>query len=128
MKKNASILIGYGLFLILIGLLGFLSNPEKAKTALMSGGTFGLLSIGLGFLALKGWSKARPIALGMCLFLGVVFIWRSSVSWMAVAGGQSEKTLAAVLISSMLAATIFLAVMLLRRGGQSGAAAEGRST
>lgn len=127
MKKNASILIGYGLFLILVGLIGFLSNPEKAKTALMSGGTFGLLSIGLGVLAAKGWSKARPIALGMAAFLGLVFIWRSSVSWMAVAGGQSEKTLAALLISSMLLGTVFLAARLLRRDGGGTAAQPGPS-
>jgi uncharacterized membrane protein (UPF0136 family) len=28
-----------------IGLIGYFSNPEKARTALISGGTFGTLSI-----------------------------------------------------------------------------------
>lgn len=47
---TAGYLILYGAFLIVIGLLGYLSNPEKAKTALMSGGTFGALSILWGVL------------------------------------------------------------------------------
>ena len=43
--KTAGRLIFYGAFLIVMGLAGYLSNPEKAKTALMSGGAFGALSI-----------------------------------------------------------------------------------
>ena len=49
--KTAGYRILYGAFLIVMGLLGYLSNPEKAKTALMSGGTFGALSIVWGVLA-----------------------------------------------------------------------------
>ena len=112
MKSTAIALAAYGGFLILIGLAGYLSNPEKAKTALISGGTFGLLNIGLGWLALRGWSRAAPIALGVAVFLGLVFTWRSIMSWTAVAGGQSEKLVAAALISSMLVATIGVAVWL----------------
>jgi len=43
--KAAGYLIFYGGLLVLAGLAGYLSNPEKAKTALISGGTFGALSI-----------------------------------------------------------------------------------
>ena len=48
--KTAGYLILYGAFLIIMGLLGYLSNPEKAQTALLSGGTFGALSIVWGVL------------------------------------------------------------------------------
>ena len=41
-------------YLIVMGLVGYLSNPEKAKTALMSGGTFGALSILWGVLGARG--------------------------------------------------------------------------
>lgn len=105
-KRTAVTLIAYGAFLILVGLIGYLSNPEKAKTALMSGGTFGLIQIALGVLSHRGWRPAGKIALGVAVFLGLVFTWRASVSWMAVAGGAQEKLLAATLISSMLLATI----------------------
>lgn len=105
-KRTAITLASYGAFLILVGLMGYLSNPEKAKTALMSGGTFGLLQMGLGWLSHRGWRPAGTIALGVAVFLGLIFTWRATVSWMAVAGGQQEKLVAAVLISSMLVATL----------------------
>jgi hypothetical protein len=110
-------MIAYGVFLILIGVIGFLSNPEKAATALISGGLFGSLSIGLGLVAARGWRKARGVGLGLGVFLAVVFLWRSTMSWLAVAGGQSEKLVAAILITLMLAASVCL-VWSLRGMGQ----------
>jgi hypothetical protein len=113
--KTANILIFYGLFLILAGLAGYLSNPEKAKTALMSGGTFGLIQIGVGFIARKGWKPARGLGLGICAFLALTFTWRSIVSWMAVAGGQDEKLFAASLISVMLIASVAAIALLVKQ-------------
>jgi len=112
MNRNAKLLIAYGGFLILIGVLGYLSNPEKAKTALMSGGTFGLINIGLGLLAAKGWSYARVTAIVVACFLWAVFTWRASVGWIAVAGGEGDKLVAAVLISAMWVATTAVIVLL----------------
>ena len=43
--KLSQWMIAYGLFLIAMGAAGYLSNPEKAATALKSGGTFGALSM-----------------------------------------------------------------------------------
>ncbi|MHC4939801.1 MAG: TMEM14 family protein [Planctomycetota bacterium] len=114
MKNIAFALAGYGIFLILVGLVGYLSNPEKAKTALISGGTFGLLNIALGFLALRGWRRSVPVALVVAAFLAVVFCWRSFVTWSAYAGGNEDKLVAGVLITSMLVATIGTAAYLLR--------------
>ena len=125
MKKSGIALAGYGVFLILVGLIGYLSNPEKAKTALMSGGTFGLLNIAFGLLALRGWRPSITIALVIAAFLGIVFSWRAFVSWSAFAGGESSKLMAAVLISSMLAATIGVAIYLLRRGRSAAPAMTG---
>jgi len=119
MQNTAKALIGYGIFLILAGLTGYLSNPEKAKTALMSGGSFGLLNIVFGLLVQRGLHKVVTVGLVVATLLAGVFTWRSIVTWQAVAGGASEKTFAAVLISSMLLASILIAVYLfrsLRRG------------
>ena len=114
MKSIATTLFAYGTFLILVGLIGYLSNPEKAKTALISGGTFGALNFLLGWLALREWRPTVVVSMGIAGFLGVVFTWRATVSWMTFAQGQSEKLTAAILITAMLSATIGLLVYLLR--------------
>lgn len=121
MKPISKALCAYGAFLILAGLAGYLSNPEKAKTALLSGGTFGLLNLGLGWLALRGWRPARGVAFGLASFLGAVFVWRAAVSWMAVADGQPEKRVAALIITAMLAGTLWLIALLTRARRRAGA-------
>ena len=121
MKPIAKALCAYGAFLILAGLAGYLSNPEKAKTALMSGGTFGLLNLGLGWLALRSWRPVQRVALGLAGFLGAVFVWRATVTWMAVADGQPEKRVAALIITAMLAGTLWLLVFLTQARRRSAA-------
>lgn len=108
-------LVGYGLFLIAIGILGFLSNPEKAKTALLSGGTFGLMSIVWGILLLRGARWAQGAAAVTTLLLTAVFVWRATSGWAAVAEGHPEKRTAAILITLMLIASIPMSALLLWR-------------
>ena len=106
--------IGFGLFLILCGLAGYASNPAAAKTALMSGGTFGTLSAIWGFWMLKGGRLAAFVAaLLTTLMLCAAFSWRSVVSWQAFADGE-PKLFAAILITSMLIASLASIVQLFR--------------
>lgn len=112
--KNAGYLILYGGFLIFLGLLGYLSNPEKAKTALMSGGTFGAISILWGVLGARGVRWSRPAAIVTTGLLTAVFTWRASVSWLAVMNGKSEKLFPALLITVMLVGSAFMLACLLR--------------
>jgi len=107
-------MIGYGVFLIAVGAVGFLSNPEKAATALISGGTFGTLSMVWGFLLRRGRGWARPAAIATTGFLTLIFAWRSTASWLAYRGGQSEKLVAATLITAMLVASVVTLVVLAR--------------
>ena len=125
MKNTAIALVGYGAFLILVGLLGYLSNPEKAKTALMSGGTFGLINIVLGYLASRNWRRSVPVALAVAAFLSAIFCWRVIVTWNAFASGNSDKLVPGLLITSMLFASVAIAVYLIRklRGGSAHTAA-----
>ena len=112
--KTAGYLILYGGFLIVMGLVGYLSNPEKAKTALMSGGTFGAISILWGVLGARGVRWSLPAAIGTTGFLALVFVWRASVGWLAVLDGKSEKLFAAVLITAMLAGSALMLACLLK--------------
>jgi uncharacterized membrane protein (UPF0136 family) len=112
--KLGNWLLGYGAFLIAIGVTGYLSNPEKAATALISGGTFGALSIAWGLLLRTGRAWARTGAMATTGFLTLVFSWRSIASWLAFLKGQAEKLVAASLITAMLVASVVTLLVLLR--------------
>ena len=111
--KTVGYLIFYGAFLIVMGLIGYLSNPEKAKTALMSGGTFGALSILWGVLGARGVRWSLPAAIVTTVFLTLVFTWRATVGWLAVLDGKSEKMFTAILITLMLTASALMLPCLL---------------
>lgn len=112
--KPAGYLILYGGFLIGMGLLGYLSNPERAKTALFSGGAFGVLSIVWGVLATRGIRWSFWAAILTTALLTLAFAWRASVSWLALLDGQPGKLFAAGLITAMLAASVLMLACLLR--------------
>lgn len=106
----------FGAFLVLCGVAGFLSNPAAAKTALISGGTFGALSALWGWLMLRGVGWARLAALASSLVLVAAFSWRSWAGWMAVMEGE-PKVFAASLITMMLVASMASIVVLARNRG-----------
>lgn len=116
MKANlGNAMMAYGLFLIAIGAAGYLSNPEKAATALMSGGIYGALSILWGWLMSRGVGWSHWAATATTTLLLIVFAWRAIVSWMAFAGGASEKLTAAILITLMGAASLAMAAALFKK-------------
>ena len=112
--KTAGYLIFYGGFLMLMGLAGFLSNPEKAKTALMSGGTFGAISILWGVMGARGARWSLSAAMATTSLLAIVFAGRASVGWMAVFDGRADKQFASALITLMLAASIAMLLRLIQ--------------
>lgn len=114
MSFTARWFLGFGIFLICCGVAGYLSNPAGAKTALISGGTFGGLSALWGVLMLKGFAWAKLAAWVSTLLLVAAFTWRSVVGWMAYAAGE-PKLFAASLITLMLAASLVSLAVLARR-------------
>jgi len=106
--------VGFGIFLVLCGVAGFLSNPAGAKTALISGGTFGGLSALWGMLMLRGFGWARMAAWMSTLVLIAAFVWRATAGWMAYAAGE-PKLFAASLITQMLAGAVASLVVLASR-------------
>lgn len=111
---NSKWLIGYGVFLFLCGLAGFLSNPTAAKTALISGSMFGGLSVAWGVLLGKGFNFAKWAALVTTFLLCGVFSWRSFISWQKVMADE-PKAFAASLITLMLIGSLATAARLVIR-------------
>lgn len=123
MTKSLGVwMIGYGLFLVAMGVTGYLSNPEKAATALISGGTFGTLSMAWGVLLRRGMGWARLAALATTGLLTAVFAWRATASWTAVQAGE-PKLVAAIIITAMGLASIATLVVLVTAPGRARSAA-----
>ncbi len=114
MNSTGRWFVGFGIFLILCGVAGYLSNPAGAKTALISGGTFGGLSALWGVLMLKRFAWAKVAAWVSTLVLVAAFTWRSVAGWMAYAAGE-PKLFAASLITLMLVASLASLAVLARR-------------
>ncbi|VVM07640.1 hypothetical protein MAMC_01734 [Methylacidimicrobium cyclopophantes] len=108
MKEVARWLIIYGLGLIALGTIGYLSNPKKAQTALYSGGGFGAISICLGVLVRRGVPWALPTSLFLVTLFSLLLIWRSVVVWKAVAAGERRKAFVGSLLALMLLFSVFL--------------------
>jgi uncharacterized membrane protein (UPF0136 family) len=111
---NSKWLIGYGVFLFLCGMAGYLSNPAAAKTALISGSAFGGLSVVWGMLLGKGFGFAKWAALATTLMLCAVFSIRSFISWQKVMADE-PKTFAASLITLMLLGSLATVARLIVR-------------
>ncbi|MCH8475639.1 MAG: hypothetical protein LAT55_10480 [Opitutales bacterium] len=119
--------IGYGLFLAACGIAGYASNPEGAKTALMTGPGFGAIMVVLGILFNSLPKAVWWAALGFTLLLTAAFSWRATVGWQEVAAGE-PKVFTASLISAMLVVSVASLAMLWKgRGKDSSEALEPRS-
>lgn len=105
--------LSYGGFLIVCGLAGYLSNPEAAKTALISGSVFGLMSALWGVLFLRDFRWTWWPALIVTTLLVGAFSWRASVGWQETLAGE-PKLFAASLISAMWLASVASLVMLFK--------------
>jgi len=112
-------LLAYGIFLIAIGLVGYLNNPEQAKTALISGGLFGSIHLIWAFL----WNRLRKVArlgagITICLVLAAS-TWRSWVAWQQYLGGDQSKQFVAFLLTAMFLGTlrVFLRYITLPKAG-----------
>ena len=115
-----------GIFVILLGVIGFMTHPEKGHTALISGGGFGALFMLWGILAAKGRRWSQFAALLTAILLGAASAWRAVLGWLAVANGQSDKVFASILITLMLAVamTVLGLTLKVRKPGGAEKAAE----
>ena len=118
----ATRMISYGFFLFVIAIAAVSYDPQTgmfgfyapAKTALISGGICGSLSILWGALLRRGLRWPLLAAIASTLAFLAAFTWRSTVGWMAVAAGDTHKWFAATLITLMWIASAALLVFLIR--------------
>jgi hypothetical protein len=111
---TAGYLVIFGIFTILLGVIGYVTHPEKAITALIFGGGFGALWMLWGILSAKGVRWSGLAAVITTVLLALACMWRASVSWLAVASGQSEKAFASIIITLMFGLAGFMLFFLLK--------------
>ncbi|HEY0771697.1 MAG TPA: hypothetical protein VGD31_15330, partial [Sphingobacteriaceae bacterium] len=107
------LLFYYGIFLIGCGIAAVLLIGMKAKTALASGGTSGVIAITIGHFASQGSQLAFVAGIMVCFALFIVFCWRSAKTLFALFNMIADrhpdlkgKGIAFLIISLMAVATI----------------------
>jgi hypothetical protein len=113
-----SLLFYYGIFLILCGIVSVSLIGWKAKTALASGGTAGVIAIAIGHFISQGSTVAQGAGLVVCLMLLVVFCWRSAKTLFIVLELIPErhpdlkgKAIAFLIISLMAVVTLMVLLL-----------------
>lgn len=108
------ILIFYGFFLITCGIGSVLFIGMKAKTALLSGGTSGLISILVGYFYTLHNIPLTIVAILIPFALFIVFSWRSSKTLFKLielistkSTEANSKAIAFLIISLMAVVSIF---------------------
>ncbi|MEO5975875.1 MAG: hypothetical protein ABIS36_20895 [Chryseolinea sp.] len=114
----APILLFYGIFLISCGIVSVIFIGMKAKTALVSGGMSGAISLVLAYLAWTGFVAASWIGIGLSFALLIVFSWRSTKTLLKVLEliptshpELNAKGIAFLIISLMAVVSIFVLML-----------------
>jgi uncharacterized membrane protein (UPF0136 family) len=116
---NLSILLSfYGIFLICCGIASVIFIGPKAKTALISGGTSGAVSLLIAYLISTQTTGAQLAGIIVSLALFCVFAWRSTKTLFKVLElipSQAEelkgKALAFLIISLMAVVSIVVLML-----------------
>jgi hypothetical protein len=113
-----NLLAAYGVFLILCGIVSVIFIGLKAKTALISGGTSGVISIIISVLMFNQVAAAKYAGIMVVAALFVVFSWRSTktlFTLMEMISTSHEdrkgKAIAFLIISLMAVVSIFAIMM-----------------
>jgi hypothetical protein len=113
----SSLLLFYGFFLIACGITAVTFIGSKAKTALISGGTSGILAIMIGYFYCSGNIIAVIAGILLPAVLFIVFCWRASKTFFtlldmaATQNSETHKKAIAFLIIGMMAIISLVVVM-----------------
>jgi hypothetical protein len=106
----------YGSFLIICGIVSVIFIGLKAKTALISGGMSGCISLFIGYLIFSDVAGARLAGIFISLALFCVFSWRSTKTLFRIFEIQQSsvhdelkgKGIAFLIISLMAVVSVFV--------------------
>ncbi|MFT2007853.1 hypothetical protein ACMA1I_04195 [Pontibacter sp. 13R65] len=106
----------FGLFLIGCGIISVLFLGWKAKTALVSGGTFGLLALIAGHFLNQAQSWALYLGVAEAALLTGIFAWRASAAFLTLtkllqnkdAVAIRQKSIAFIIIATMFLMALFV--------------------
>lgn len=115
----AKVLLGFGVFLIVAGFLGWASTgfAERGRTAIMSGAGSGALILICGFFATRAGilsSLGRWAGVVLSGLFGGTFAWRASIAFQ-----DPTKMSTAILLSSMAVAALATVILAGRKFSSS---------
>ena len=117
-ELSARLLIIYGTFLIVCGIMAVVLIGFKAKTALASGGLAGILSLGTAYLLGTASASAPYIGIALTVGLFLVFSWRSAKTLFTIFGliptpgpELRGKGIAFLIISLMAVVSVFVSIL-----------------
>ncbi len=102
----AAVLWGYAGIMMVLGLIGFLSNPEKAISALIVGLSALVLFGGLGVAVKRRKMWSMRLSMGLLVLYVIALSLKVTSLWQSVLAGTPDKLLASVLVSLMLVASL----------------------
>lgn len=112
-RHIGNLLVLYGLFLFLCGILGYLATRETSTSSLLNGGIFGTLMCIGGLLGRQGRMWTLPAAVSATAVFTLTFLWRGSLQWYHTVTDDASRWLVSVLLTLMLFASgIMLAILL----------------
>ena len=113
-------LLFYGFFLISCGIVSVVFIGMKAKTALLSGGTSGLMALAIAYVSVQKVNLALFLGIGLTAFLFVIFSWRASKTLFLLLElatekqeGVHKKAIAFLIISLMAVVTLMVLFQLI---------------
>ncbi|WP_114781324.1 hypothetical protein [Botryobacter ruber] len=112
MHQNIAYLYAFfGLFLITCGVVSVLFLGRKAKTAIMSGGFFGLVALTAGHFLNLSQPWALYLGLTEAFLLTFIFAWRASTAFhtlMELVQANDQAAVRSKSIAFLIIATMFI--------------------
>lgn len=110
-------MVGYGLFLVGMGLYGYQITANHSTSSLFNGGVFGALFVVLGILHAYGRTWTHTAALSATIIFCLTFLWRAWLQWSMwdfFGPTHNFNAKVALLLTVMAVVSAFVAVVLYR--------------